>query len=330
VLPLLREKRERVVMRGMRVIDAVGGAEGRVLLHRELRFRAHELWRSTVAFTDPPAGDSAAHDFLRAAFQDDIMRNRRISFRILELLEDAKVVRRVDSALLRPSSRSRGDALEVLSHLGDREAARLLVLIHETGPLSDRLPEIASVVRLAQTSEDILEAGCNSESYWIRMASRAIAGLDSNIEEEEVLMERLLALKQVPLFSQLSLEQLEAIRQITREVHYLPGEPIVVEGDWGGELFLLMEGSVKFVKGHGTPDAQTRSRQQAVGYFGEMAALDNQPRSLTVIAERESQLLCLDGERLKDLIRQMPEISFEIMSVLTARIRAAESERSGS
>ena len=35
-------------------------------------------------------------------------------------------------------------------------------------------------------------------------------------------------------------------------------------------------------------------------------------------------MLCLDGESLKDLIRQMPEISFQIMRVLTARVRAAE------
>jgi hypothetical protein len=324
VLPLLRDRRERVVMRGMRVLEAVGGSEGRALLYRELRFRSHELWRSTVAFTDLPAGEGVAHAFLRAAFQDDILRNRRLCFRILELLEDATVVRRVDNALQRSSPRGRGDALEVLSHLGDREAARLLTLIHETGPLTDRLPEIATVVRLAQTAEEIVEAGCESESYWIRMACRAIAAPDAGHEEEIVLMERLLALRQVPLLSKLSLEQLEAVRQITRERHYLPGDCIVVEGDAGGELFLLMEGQVRFVKDLGTPNEDVKSRQAAVGYFGEMAALDNQRRSLSVVAEGECQLLSLDGERLKDLIRQMPEISFQIMNVLTARVRAAE------
>jgi CRP-like cAMP-binding protein len=55
-----------------------------------------------------------------------------------------------------------------------------------------------------------------------------------------------------------------------------------------------------------------------------MAALDDEPRSATVVAAQRSRMLCLAGESLKDLIRQMPEISFQIMRVLTARVRRAE------
>jgi CRP-like cAMP-binding protein len=62
----------------------------------------------------------------------------------------------------------------------------------------------------------------------------------------------------------------------------------------------------------------------AVSYFGEMAALDDEPRSATVVAADPSRMLRLEGESLKELIYQMPEISFEIMRVLTARVRDAE------
>ena len=138
-------------------------------------------------------------------------------------------------------------------------------------------------------------------------------------------MERLLALKQVPLFSHLSLEQLEAVQQITREVEYLANEAIVREGEPGGELYLLIEGEVRIFKNYGTPNERSLSTMCAVSYFGEMAALDDEPRSATVVAAERSRMLCLDGESLADLIRQMPEISFEIMRVLTARVRRAES-----
>ena len=58
--------------------------------------------------------------------------------------------------------------------------------------------------------------------------------------------------------------------------------------------------------------------------FGEMALFDDSPRSATVVATRPSCLLSLRGERLKELILDMPEISFELMRVLTGRVRTVE------
>jgi CRP-like cAMP-binding protein len=156
------------------------------------------------------------------------------------------------------------------------------------------------------------------------MAAHAVDSPDSNNSYEVGLMERLLALKQVPLFSQLSLEQLEAIQQISSEVEYLANETIVKEGDRGGELYLLIDGKVRIFKDYGTLKETSINTVSAVGYFGEMAALDDRPRSATVVAAERSRMLRLDGESLKELIRQMPEISFEIMRVLTGRVRRAE------
>jgi CRP/FNR family cyclic AMP-dependent transcriptional regulator len=137
-------------------------------------------------------------------------------------------------------------------------------------------------------------------------------------------MERLLALRQVPLFATLSLDQLEAVHQITREITFLSGEVIMREGDPGGELYLLLEGRVSVWKNHGTPRETQLSTLEAVTYFGEMAILDDEPRSATVIAVDRCRLLSLDGRSLKDLVHQMPEIAFEIFRVLTGRVRAAE------
>lgn len=137
-------------------------------------------------------------------------------------------------------------------------------------------------------------------------------------------MERLLALRQVPLFATLSLDQLEAVHQITREATYLKGEVIVREGDPGGELYLLLEGTVEAWKAFGTPQARRLNTIPAVSSFGEMAILDDEPRSATVVALERARLLSLDGRSLKELIHQMPDISFEIFRELTSRVRAAE------
>lgn len=325
VQPLLRARRERTVESALRVVNAAQTPAARAVLKGELRHRARELWRSVAAFQHLPAGDEIAVSFLRAAYQDDIMRGRRLAFRILELTENPNVARRVDKALQLGSPRAQGDALEVLSHLGDREAANLLVLIHEAGPLEERLLEVVEIASVPRNVEEVLTAARESESRWVEMAARvATAPLGSHAREEEI-MERLLALKQVPLFSHLSLEQLEAVRQITREVEYLANEVIVKEGEPGGELYLLIEGEVRIFKNYDTPQVRPLGTMCAVSYFGEMAALDDEPRSATVVATEPSRMLCLDGENLKDLICQMPEISLEIMRVLTARVRSAES-----
>ena len=137
-------------------------------------------------------------------------------------------------------------------------------------------------------------------------------------------MERLLALKQISLFNHLSLEQLEAVHQITTEVEYLADEVIMREGDRGDQLFLLLEGRARVFKNYGTLKEAVLNELTAVCYMGEMAVLDGEPRSATIVAAERSRLLSLDGNSLRELLMQMPEISFEIFRVLASRVRVAE------
>ena len=137
-------------------------------------------------------------------------------------------------------------------------------------------------------------------------------------------MEHLLALQRVPLFENLNLDQLDAVLRLARDVSYLPGEVIVREGDPGGELFVLLEGSAEAWLDHGGASAQRLSTIERGGYFGEMAILDDEPRSATVVTREAARLLALDGDSLKSLLRDMPEIALELLRVMTARVRTSE------
>jgi CRP-like cAMP-binding protein len=137
-------------------------------------------------------------------------------------------------------------------------------------------------------------------------------------------MERLLALKRVPLFENLNLDQLDAVLRLARDSTFLPGEVIVREGDAGGELYLLLEGSAEAWLDYGGPRSRRLSAIETGGYFGEMAILDDEPRSATVVARDYVRLLAIDGDSLKALVLQMPEIAFELLRVMTARVRASE------
>ena len=83
---------------------------------------------------------------------------------------------------------------------------------------------------------------------------------------------------------------------------------------------------IEVVVADDTPHPESRGRQSAVSYFGEMAIFDNHKRTATVVATQPCRLLVLEGQSLKELLLQMPDISFTFLRVLTARVRAAEQE----
>ena len=147
--------------------------------------------------------------------------------------------------------------------------------------------------------------------------------------EEARTMEGLLALRSVPLFGDLSLEQLEAVNQAVHEVNYLACEAIVREHDPGDHLYVVVEGEMQFYKDYGTADERLVNTMSPPCYFGEIAIFDGEERSVTVVASKDARLLTLTGDRLKELVVQAPEMAFEIFRGLAQLIRSAEArERS--
>lgn len=323
-LPHLRGETEREVGAALEVVAASGVARSREILAGELQHWVHQLWFQLIAHQRLPARSKGAAAFLRLAYTDALQRSRRLAFRTLERIEHPKVIRKVEKTLRFGSVRARADALEVLSNLGDREAARLLVLFHDSGPIEDRIAAALASIRVADDLEALIATSRRSEVRWIRMAAEALDETVRDNPARSQTMDRLIALKQVPLFANLTLDQLEAVDRLVEESVYVGGETVVREGDPGGEFFLLLEGAVEVYLHYGTAEQKRLSALEAVDYFGEMAIFDDEPRSATVVARDSARLLALDGASLKELILQMPEISFEFFRALTRRVRAAE------
>jgi HEAT repeat protein len=301
-------------------LTAMATPAAKAALTSELRRRVRDCWFGVVALQYVPAEGNLGARFLRAAYGDLVRRSLRLAFRILELLEEAKVMRTVERVLRLPGARSRADALEVLSNLGDRDAAQLLVLLLESGRLDEKLAGVGQLIAdLPANFEGVLQHARDSNDPWLGMAVSA-----SEPDETEARMERLLILRQISLFGGLSLELLEAISQIMSDARYLKGEIIFREGDLGRELFLVVEGEIAIVQDYGTDQARELRRQTPATYFGEMAIVADHSRSASAVALEDSTLLVLDGEYFKELILDRPEISFEIFRVLTERINAAE------
>jgi hypothetical protein len=312
----------------LEVIHQVGSGDARIVLATELRRSVRSAWGALLALRMLPEQGLLALRWLRAAESDAFGSALRLAFRGLALLEDAGVARAVERTIRFGPERLRFEALEVLSHLGDREAAAELVLLLEPIPVEEKLAQLSGSVRRPASVDEVVASAREGSTRWLRWAARSVSGPGNDSSEEE-LMERLVFLRGVALFSNLSLEQLEAIERITREEPYVEGERVVREGDPGEQLYLVMAGEVSVWRGL---DGESPHRLNTLGpgsYFGEMSILDHRPRSASVLTNRASRLLVLEGERLRELILEQPEIAFEIFHVLTARVRAAEARLPG-
>ncbi|HVP29235.1 MAG TPA: cyclic nucleotide-binding domain-containing protein [Myxococcota bacterium] len=309
-------------------LAALGTPAARAALLLALRARVLEAWNGALGVDALPEDGTPAERFLRVAESDAQRCAVHECFAILALLEDPAVVRTVERTLLHGPERLRLGALEVLSHLGDRESAARLVLLLEPAPLDQKRRDLARFLVPPRSREDVLERARRGAAPWLQLAARRLAG-DLHDPEKERLMERLIFLRRIPLFRELGLDQLEAIERIAREEEYVEGEEVVREGDPGEQLYLVIEGELAVWRDrHGTSPIRLNTLGPG-SYFGDIAILDRAPRSASVVVTRPSRLLVLDGSLFRELILDRPELAFEVCRALSERLRAAEQRIAG-
>ena len=131
-------------------------------------------------------------------------------------------------------------------------------------------------------------------------------------------VEKVLFLKSIDLFSQIPGEDLAAVAIISTEEHREQGDEVFAEGESGDALYLVIDGKVRVHK-QDRVIAELGERE----CFGEMAILDAAPRSATVTAVSETNLLKLTREDFQDIMAEKPEIAMGIIKVLTRRLRDA-------
>jgi CRP-like cAMP-binding protein len=98
-----------------------------------------------------------------------------------------------------------------------------------------------------------------------------------------------------------------------------PGETIFVEGDEGGVMYVVVEGSVRL-----SVTGRTLEKVGKGSVFGEMALIDASPRSATATAITACALAPVTARGFEDLVRESPEFAIEIMRVMAARLRSMD------
>jgi CRP-like cAMP-binding protein len=127
--------------------------------------------------------------------------------------------------------------------------------------------------------------------------------------------ERAELLSQVRFFDGFSPDELRRVGELSDEVELTAGSVLVDQGDPGTHCFVILDGIASvYVRGD---HVATMDKGSMVG---EMALVDHRPRSATVVADTDLDLLRFDSTAFAKLLEEMPKASERVMTLLRARL----------
>ena len=130
-------------------------------------------------------------------------------------------------------------------------------------------------------------------------------------------------LRTVPLFSGLQEAGLDELGRLAARRHYAKDGVIFFENDVGASLFMIERGRVK-VSILGDDGREVILSVLGPGdFFGEMALLDDEPRSASAIAAEATDLITISRSDFQSAIDENPEILRALLGVLMERVRKA-------
>lgn len=102
---------------------------------------------------------------------------------------------------------------------------------------------------------------------------------------------------------------------------YEPGQVIFKEGEPGAEMFIIVDGEVEIRKRTSMDTTKTLTAFKRGDIFGEMALIDNKPRSATAVATKASRMLALNEAMFMAMIQRNPDFAKKMIQLLAERVR---------
>ena len=131
-----------------------------------------------------------------------------------------------------------------------------------------------------------------------------------------ILVEKVFALQESNVFSEIPQAVLSTLANVAQVVNLQTGEILFNSGESGASLFVIVEGQVGIFSGE-----KLLATLQAPNIVGEMAALDPEPRSATARALTDVKLLEIGHEVLLRYIDDNPRVGRAIIRLLCGRLR---------
>jgi CRP-like cAMP-binding protein len=122
-------------------------------------------------------------------------------------------------------------------------------------------------------------------------------------------------LKRVPLFSKLDKKSLQDVAHIADQLDLPSGKEMATEGDRGREFFVLLKGEADVTKAGQRINTMTEG-----DFFGEIALVTKMPRTATVTATSDVDVLVITEHDFDALLKRSPEIGRAVAEALAERV----------
>ncbi len=311
-------------------------------------------WRDLVAAI-PKSG--RVTKLLCETLEARAVRSEQRLVKAVGLLGNPAAMELVGKSLKTRDPETRAAAIEALETLGHRQLARQIIPLLDDAPPSSRQPVDAAIRSLLASQDGWLRALAASAAGELqardvredlhilesdpdplaREAARVALSQTRperrrRVKEGEPMetlqtvstMERILLLREVPLFAELTPDDLKQVADIAGERWYGDGALLCRHGEEGNELFVLVSGRVHVYQEVSDGAEKYLATREAGDFIGEMAILDPAPRSASVRAEGEVRVLVIGDEAFKAILRDRSEVSLALLRALSRRLRERE------
>jgi CRP/FNR family transcriptional regulator, cyclic AMP receptor protein len=126
------------------------------------------------------------------------------------------------------------------------------------------------------------------------------------------------ALGRCPFFQGLSRNELIALAKLTEDLEVDQGKVLTRQGESGSEFFVIIDGEVGVTK-----DGQEIRTMGPGDFFGEIALLEDTPRTATVTAKTPLRFFVLTRQAFRSMLAHQPELERKVLSALEERVGVA-------
>ena len=123
------------------------------------------------------------------------------------------------------------------------------------------------------------------------------------------------------LFRQIKAAELAAVCQAAQEQSFRAGQEIFKEGDAGDGVYVVKDGLVELSAAVGQNSRQVFSQVAPGEMFGEMAVIDDKPRSASALAKQDTVVYFISRDDLLKLIERSPSLALGLLREISHRLR---------
>lgn len=259
------------------------------------------------------------------------------------LFGDMRTMELVRKSMNGTNIENRAAALEALDTIGEKGLAKSVVALLESEPQpTDPSDAIALLLKNPDPWLRALAIRSTSElgfREFIPLLQQMKSGADPLLREAALgaliqfgeekpmdtlktvsIMERILLLREIPIFADLSPEDLKLVAELAREEWHPQNTVIFRQGEEGDRMFVIVEGHLHVLRQSNGAE-QVLAQRGPGDFVGEMAIIESAPRSATLRAQTDVRLLSIDGETFKGILRERPDVSFAVLRSLSRRLR---------